>query len=394
MRFRKNYRGFATVRLEGLGLEKIINFCVSKNIDIWDVDRKQYTLLEFKINLRDYKLLNKFSKNHGFRIYVIKETGCEVWTNRILKRKVLAAGAFFSLIILLYLSGFVFRIDVVGNDIIYADDILTELENVGFVIGTRHQSVDLRAIENHLMIHISELAWIGIEIKGVYAKIKIVEKVPSPSKIDKNVPVNVVALKNGVIESVIARSGDAVVKKGDIVAAGDLLISGVLIRENMEHPMFTHAFGEVYARTYYELVEIHPLYEIVQKKTGSKQRETVIIIGTKEYKIGEEVKFNKYNAEKNSYEIINWRNREIFVEVIHIEYYEVIEVSRRVELRDIEETLSKVLLEVLQGSVLNYSEILDTKIEFELIENYMKAELWAEVIENIGTKKRIELEEE
>ncbi len=394
MRLQKNYRGFATVRLEGLGLEKIINFCISKNIDIWDVDRKQYTLLEFKINLRDYKLLDKFSKKRGFRIYVIKKNGCEVWTNRILKRKVLAARAFFSLIILLYLSGIVFRIDIVGNDIIYADDILTELENVGFMIGTRHQSVDLRAVENHLMIHISELAWIGIEIKGVYAKIKIVEKVPSPDKIDKNLPANVVALKNGVIESVIARSGDAVVKKGDIVAAGDLLISGVLIRENMKYPIFTHAFGEVYARTYYELEEIHPLHEIVQRKTGNKQRKTIIIIGTKEYQIGEKVKFNKYNTEKKSYEIINWRNREIFVEVIHIEYYEVIEVSRRLELRDIEESLHKVLLEVLQSRVSNYSEILDTKIEFKLIKNYMKAELWAEVIENIGTKKQIELEEE
>lgn len=72
----------------------------------------------------------------------------------------------------------------------------------------------------------------------------------------------------------------------------------------------------------------------------------------------------------------------------------MIEVARRLELRDIEELLHKVLLEVLQSRVSNYSEILDTKIEFKLIKNYMKAELWAEVIENIGTKKQIELEEE
>ena len=83
---KKNYKGFATVRLESLRLEKIINFCISKNIDIWDVNRKQYTLLEFKINLRDYKLLNKFSKNRGFRIYLIKKNGCEVWTNKIGKK--------------------------------------------------------------------------------------------------------------------------------------------------------------------------------------------------------------------------------------------------------------------------------------------------------------------
>ncbi|MGV8145636.1 MAG: sporulation protein YqfD [Alkaliphilus sp.] len=395
MRLRKDYRGFATVRLEGLGLEKIVNFCVNNNIDIWDVDRKQYTLLEFKINLRDCKSLKKFSKKRGFRVCIIRKNGCVVWTNRIIKRKVLAIGAFFSFIILLYLSGFVFRIDVVGNNIICDVDILTKLEIAGFKIGARHQNIDVRAVENYLMIHISELAWIGIDINGIYAKIKVVEKIPSPNKIDKSIPTNILATKDAVIERIIARNGDAVVKKGDIVATGDLLISGVLFRDSIDYPIFTHALGEVYARTFYELEEIYPLYKNVQKKTGNSLNEIIITVGTKQLKIDkEEIKFSRYISEKKSYEIINWRDRELFVEIIHINHYEVIEVKKKIEQREIEKTLRKVLLEVLEHKAINYIEIIDTRIEFELIGNYVHAKLWAEVIEEIGVKKQIELEED
>lgn len=394
MRLRKCFKNFVTVRLEGLALEKILNLCISKGIDIWDVKREKYTLLEFKINLKNYKKLVEFSKKYGFRVSIIEENSYKKWTNKFLKRKMLVVGAFFSFIVLFYLSGFIFRIDVVGNDIICRENVLMKLEEVGFKTGVRHHNIDLRAIENFLMIHIPELAWVGIEIRGVYAEIKISEKVPSPNRADKNIPANVVARKNGVIESIIARGGDAVVKKGDIVAEGDLLISGVLFRENIYKLILTHAFGEVYARTYYELEETHPLFKIVQKKTGNRLSEIIVFLGETEYNIGkEEVKFDKYITEKKNYEIVNCRNREIFVEAIHIEHFEVIEVTRRLEHENVREALHKVLLEVLESKVSKESEIVDTKIEFKVIGDYMQAQLWAEVIEDIGIKKQIELNE-
>lgn len=98
MRLRKCFKNFVTVRLEGLALEKILNLCISKGIDIWDVKREKYTLLEFKINLKNYKKLVEFYKRYGFRVSIIEENSYKKWTNKFLKRKMLVVGHFFLLL--------------------------------------------------------------------------------------------------------------------------------------------------------------------------------------------------------------------------------------------------------------------------------------------------------
>ena len=63
--------------------------------------------------------------------------------------------------------------------------------------------------------------------------------------------------KNGIIEKVIARSGEAVVQVGDIVKKGDLLIQGAN----------TTSMPEVWATTFYESVQKKPYIKTINKKT-------------------------------------------------------------------------------------------------------------------------------
>ena len=58
-----NYlKGYVIIRIEGLILENFINFTTLEGIELWDIRRIDYTTLEAKIHIRDFKRLRKIVK--------------------------------------------------------------------------------------------------------------------------------------------------------------------------------------------------------------------------------------------------------------------------------------------------------------------------------------------
>ena len=178
-----NYlRGYVIIRVEGLALERFINRCIAKGIHLWDIKRINYTTLEVKVGIKGYKTLRKITRRLGCKVYIEQKNGYPFWFNKMKRRKMLIMGAFFSLTLLLFLSSFIFIIEVSGNDRILEEDIIKTLDTYGFRVGVNRFFVDLRELENNLLIEIDELSWIGIEINGIMAKIEVVEKTSPPPK--------------------------------------------------------------------------------------------------------------------------------------------------------------------------------------------------------------------
>ena len=93
------------------------------------------------------------------------------------------------------LSSFIFFIEVRGNDTVLEDELIQVLRDSGLSIGSNKYLLNLREIENNLLIKVDQLAWAGIEIKGIMAKLEVVEKTLPPVKIDKETPCDIVAKK-------------------------------------------------------------------------------------------------------------------------------------------------------------------------------------------------------
>ena len=113
------------------------------------------------------------------------------------------------------------------------------------------------------------LSGAGGEIKGTKLLISVREGIQPPAMIPMEQPCDVIASKDGIVISVMAKNGLALVKEGDTVKKGQVLISGVL--ESI-HPEFgskyVHAMGEVMASTWYEVKEEVPEKRIIRKRTG------------------------------------------------------------------------------------------------------------------------------
>jgi len=385
-------RGYVNVEVEGLALERFINMCIAKGIYLWDIRRINHTTLEAKISIKGFKELRKIVRRAGCRVSINKKNGYPFWVHKLKKRKMLFAGAFFCFLILVLSSTFIFSVELVGNENLNEDEIISSLNDLGLKPGINRYLINLKEIETQLLLDVNQIAWVGIEITGIKAKVEIAEKRLAPDRIDKNTPCNVVASKNGVIEKIIARNGDAVVNEGDIVTKGDLLISGIIKREYMDETMFVHSYGEVYARTYYETIGSKNLIEIKKEKTGQKSIKKIFNLNSLELSLNNgEVPYDFYVVEKKSKKPFQWRNVGLPVEIITEEYYEVNQFEERIDETVAKNDIHKEAINKLLEEIPLDAEILNTQIDFTVKDNILYGKVIIETLENIAEQNTLKI---
>ncbi len=156
---------------------------------------------------------------------------------------------FFTCIIVVLLSDLVWDIRVEGNEKITDSIIVSELEKNGLGIGNFWSKIDKSEIEISVLDSNENISWININRNGTVAYVVVKEKDAGGSKqpVETYKYSNVIASEDCIIEDISVTSGTAVVKVGDVVKAGDILILGVL-PESAGNKL-CNAEGEVIGRT-------------------------------------------------------------------------------------------------------------------------------------------------
>ncbi len=122
----------------------------------------------------------------------------------------------------------VFDVRVSGNEIMSEQQVLDELSAVGFGVGSRWSKIDRNAIELSVLKRAEGIAWININREGRVAYVSVIELRDIPAPPPTFTAANIVATEDCVIEEITVTRGTPVVKVGDTVRAGDLLISGIV----------------------------------------------------------------------------------------------------------------------------------------------------------------------
>ena len=104
---------------------------------------------------------------------------------------------------------------------------------MGVSVGSFLPRMDFEAICNEYRLSHPEIAWMGMYREGTVLRVKILETA-SYEEEEKPPYANIVAAADGVITDIAVSRGTAVVKKGQTVKKGDLLVSGVLIGNGQE----------------------------------------------------------------------------------------------------------------------------------------------------------------
>ncbi|WP_432664590.1 sporulation protein YqfD [Wukongibacter baidiensis] len=388
------FRGYVLFRLEGLNLERTLNLAIEDGIYLWDIRRINYTTIEGKVGGRGYKELRKVLKKTGCRSKIKMKIGFPFFIFKLKRKKIVAVGLVLSVLLIIGFTSFVWDVEIQGNNNVSKREILESLESIGVKAGVFKYTLNKSEIKDGLLITHDRLAWVGVEVKGTKIRIEVVEKDERPEKVEKDTPCHIVATKNGVIEKIIAKSGDAAVKKGDIVKQNQILIDGKIEREGLP-PRFVHSMGEVYARTYYEKSKVMPIYKVKKIKTGRKFTRRIFKIGDTSFTVSKgSVPFDKYVIEVKNKSLTKWRNIKFPVEIVIEQYFEIVEQKKKVPEDVIRKSLKDFLLVNVIKDIPEDGKIIKRSIDYKKQGSVIKGHLIVEVLESIGMEKIFSIHEE
>ncbi|MDI3310588.1 MAG: sporulation protein YqfD [Thermoanaerobacterium sp.] len=377
--------GYAIIRIEGLSIERFLNLVISKNIYVWDVERTNHTTIVAKISLKGFKLLLPYTKVTNCRVYIIEKRGLPFIIFYLKRRKMLVLGALACIVLAYLFSMFIWSIEIDSGQNISEASIISELDKLGLKAGALKSSIDIHKIQQEFLMDEKDVAWIGIDIKGTKAIVKVVKKTTPPAIIDENVPCNIIAKKDGIIYKMTVLEGDAVKKVGDTVKIGDVLISGIIERPNT-NTRFVHSMGTILARVWYEGYADVNLTQQKYKRTGRKITMTKISMGSSTLTLSSrKIDFKNYDKE-----VRNVTSSTSPIRIVNETYYETVPIEVRLTKDEAGKLAVENALKNITPAFGKDAKIVSRQEKTTMITtNLLRADVIVEVIEDIGTQENI-----
>lgn len=268
----KFFRGFLLVRLYGYAPERFLNLCSNHDILIWNlINTGEY--YEFNISIAGYRKLKPLLKKTKTKIRIIKRSGFPFFLHRYRKRKVFFAGILFCVGLIIYLSRFVWIIDINGNSAITDDTVLTFLKEEQSAFGDRLSEIDCEGLEELLRSQFAEIIWASVQLSGTKMTVDLQENLlTSEGNSSMTGEYDIAADKDAIVNSIITRAGTPLVKAGDTIKKGDILVTGRLDIYDDNNVITNYEYvtsdADILGETTYQYKESFPMKENQKVKTG------------------------------------------------------------------------------------------------------------------------------
>lgn len=220
--------GYVRVEAEGYYIEKFINECTKRKILIWNVKKEKGVRLYFNIGIKDFKKLPNVCRATKCKINIKNKRGGPFLLHKYKKRKIFLAFLIIVFILIYISSKFVWNIEIEVEDNESLENIAEDLEGLGLKVGINKNDIDPNKIINEIRLRRNDISWMGIDIEGTNVIVKIVKADEKPELLDNSDYCNIVAKRSGIITKIVAQNGTALVKVGDTVQEGDILIAGYM----------------------------------------------------------------------------------------------------------------------------------------------------------------------
>lgn len=281
----KYFQGYVYVQLTGYAPERFLNLCGSHDILIWNLKPYEdgYT---FYISVKGFRRLKPILKKTRTHIRILKKVGAPFTTFRYRKRKIFFFGIFLFGILLYYLSGFIWNIEINGNSYLSNEVILDFLAEEECSFGTKKNEISCEALEEALRSRYSEVIWTSIKIYGTKMTVDVQENLLPEEQYEKkeNTVCDIVASKDGTISEIITRSGTPLVAAGTEVKQGDILVSGrmEILDDNGEvvEYLYSSSDADIIARVTHSYKDTIAADYIDEIETGKSKEHYTIAIGS------------------------------------------------------------------------------------------------------------------
>ena len=349
--------GYVRIEITGFYIERFLNLCNSKKILTWNLKKGKDANIFLNVRIKDFKKIVKLFKKVKCKIKIKGKRGIPFLLYRYKKRKILIFFILLIIITTIISSYFIWNIDIIEENEEILENIYSDIEEAGIKVGGLKSGIDTKEIINRIRLKRKDIAWIGIELKGTNAIVKVVKAKEKPEIINNEDYCNIISDKEGVITKINAQNGTAQVKIGDTINKGSILIGGWM-EGKYTGVRYVHAKGEIEAKVWYT-------------KHKTKQLNTTETINTK----NEE---KKYSIKINNFKINLWKKLSKF------EFYDTIETEHKIHI------FSDFYLPISLIEIKNIEQKKEEKTyTFEEAKELGVQELEEEILNEIGENKNI-----
>lgn len=276
-------KGYMEISICSASYERFLNLCAYHQIVIWDLNYKE-EFYEGKIFVHDFQKIMEAAKKSHTKIKILKKIGLPFWIRTHKKRKGFFFGSIVCLVLIFFLSLFVWDIQIEGNMTQTDEVILDYLKKEEISFGSWKQKIDCKELAAQLRKEFDQFIWVSVQMKGTLLKIQVQENIEEHAD-EKSFqePSSLVAAKDGKIIEMITRSGKPMVSVGDTVKKGDVLVLGQLEIKNDAGEIVSYQNCAADADILLEMTDVYeqefPMKYKKKVYTGSSKKKYYIQIG-------------------------------------------------------------------------------------------------------------------
>ena len=296
---RKYLSGYLKIQIFGYSPERFLNLCSYQNINLWDLNVKDRAY-EMKISVKDFRKLKPIIRKTKTKVKVVQRYGFPFFLQKYKTRQFLLLGLLMGILFLFLMSEFVWKIEIAGNIRCSDEEIRMFLKTINIEEGKRKKDISCEEIAKRMRENFDDVIWVSASMDGVELKIEVKENMDRVYEEERkeSAPMDIVADKDGIVKRIITSKGRPMVKAGDEVKKGDVLVSGTIeiLNDAMEVTGYQYqvAEAEIYIQTEYTYADqVEHTYEIMEV-TGKKNYQIWLETNHKIFFIGSHKNGYKY----------------------------------------------------------------------------------------------------
>jgi len=329
------------LKVEGENLNKFLNMLMFNKV-LLSVEEKSENSLVIVVNLAYFKKIVNIAKRTQSKIHILRKRGIYFLLREITVYKLISIIFCIFLLFSFHLFMFDVRIQAQDADKLIENKIMQKLKDYGIKPFMLKKRIDEKELSQKLLTDLEDLMWVKVKKEG---GLLVVEYVKREEGVTKNKWGRIFAKSNGVIQKLILKSGNALVKEGDTVIAGQLLVDNKIVTKD-GNEYYEDAIAEIIASTFYSVSKKFTL-PAYQKVYTSKKNVPFIVIGRHEF-MPKFVVTNNDNCDK-----IKIKEYKFFIVPIRAGIYEI----KRYELKKYTFNFDEVKRELIKGCDDNFKKM-------------------------------------
>lgn len=216
---------YAEYEIKGVNISNLLNRLKKEEISLYKVRYIKEKTVTLRVKVKDEKKFFAIAKNLCYNIKKRKNCGKLLPLITLLKSPSVIVGVMLFIILSVYFSNLILGFTFVGSGVRYSDEVLLHLNELGIKERCFIDKSKLEKVANGILSNTDKFSFVSIKKKGSRLIVELILSEKKPyikNDSEKNLYSNI----DGVVEDIKLYRGTSMVKVGDRVKCGDLLVLG------------------------------------------------------------------------------------------------------------------------------------------------------------------------